>query len=101
MRLLLDTPIFLWLNDDASLLSETAKSLCSAGTHDFYLSIASAWEMQIKNQLGKLALNVSVEEMVNKNRQDNNIQILPIDLAHVGFLKHLGSQKSLKYRLFV
>jgi PIN domain nuclease of toxin-antitoxin system len=89
MKLLLDTHVFLWLNDEADRLSETVKALCGAGTHDFYLSIASAWEMQIKNQLGKLALSVSVEEMVNKNRQDNNIQVLPIELAHVGYLKQL------------
>lgn len=65
MKLLLDTHVFLWLNDDADWLSETAKALCGAGMHDFYLSIVSAWEMQIKDQLGKLELSVTVEEMVN------------------------------------
>jgi PIN domain nuclease of toxin-antitoxin system len=39
--------------------------------------------------LGKLALSVSVEEMVDKNRQDNNILVLPIELAHVSYLKQL------------
>jgi PIN domain nuclease of toxin-antitoxin system len=91
MKLLLDTHTFLWLNNDVDQLSETVKRLCATGTHDFYLSIASAWEMQIKNQLGKLKLDVTVEEMVNKNQQENNIQLLPIDLAHISHLKRLPS----------
>jgi PIN domain nuclease of toxin-antitoxin system len=89
MKLLLDTHVFLWLNDDVDRLSETVKALFNAGTHDFYLSIASAWEMQIKNQLGKLALSSTLEEMVNKNREENNIQLMPIDLVHIGHLKQL------------
>ncbi|MGY6274537.1 type II toxin-antitoxin system VapC family toxin [Methylomonas sp. MgM2] len=66
MKLLLVTHTFLWLNDDVDRLSENVKSIFAEGIHDFYLSIASAWEMQIKNQLGKLELSVTVEEMVNK-----------------------------------
>lgn len=89
MKLLLDTHAFLWLNNDVDQLSATARQLCTTGTHDFYLSIASAWEMQIKNQLGKLKLDVSVEEMVNKNQQENNIRLLAIDLAHISHLKGL------------
>lgn len=51
--------------------------------------MASAWEMQIKNQLGKLTLATSVEELVNKNRQENNIQLITIELAHISYLKQL------------
>ena len=50
MKLLLDTHVFLWLNDDSERISETVKDLCSSGTHEFYLSMASPWEMQIKSQ---------------------------------------------------
>jgi len=89
MKLLLDTHAFLWLNNDVEQLSETVETLCNAGTHEFYLSMASAWEMQIKNQLGKLTLDTSVEELVNKNRQENNIQLIPIELAHISYLKQL------------
>ncbi len=52
MKLLLDTHIFLWLNDDAAQLSQTVKSLCSSGEHELYLSMATPWEIQIKCQLG-------------------------------------------------
>lgn len=89
MKLLLDTHAFLWLNDDAAQLSDTVKALCSSGEHEFYLSMASPWEMQIKSQLGKLTLTISIEELVNKNRLENNIQILPIELSHISYLEKL------------
>ena len=89
MKLLLDTHAFLWINEDSGRLSQTVKDLCCSGEHEFYLSMASPWEMQIKNQLGKLSLVMPIEELVNKNRQQNNIQLLPIDLAHISNLEQL------------
>ena len=89
MKLLLDTHTFLWINEGSGRLSQTVKDLCSSGEHEFYLSIASPWEMQIKNQLGKLSLAMPIDELINKNRQENNIQLLPIDLAHISYLEQL------------
>ena len=89
MKLLLDTHAFLWLNDDSEQLSQTVKELCSSGEHDFYLSIASPWEMQIKNQLGKLSLAMPIAELINKNTQENNINLLPINLSHISYLEQL------------
>ena len=53
------------------------------------LSIASVWEMQIKLQLGKLNLNLPLPELIENQRQINEIQILPIELKHVYALKDL------------
>jgi PIN domain nuclease of toxin-antitoxin system len=89
MKLLLDTHAFLWLNDDVAQLSQTVKALCSSGEHEFYLSMATPWEIQIKNQLGKLTLAMPIEELVNKNQLENNIQLLPIELSHISYLEKL------------
>ncbi|MBE0472521.1 MAG: type II toxin-antitoxin system VapC family toxin [Methyloprofundus sp.] len=89
MKLLLDTHAFLWLNEDSVRLSQKIKDLCLSGEHEFYLSMASPWEMQIKSQLGKLSLGMPIEELVNKNRQENNIQLVAIDLAHISYLEQL------------
>ena len=89
MRLLLDTHIFLWLNDDPTQLTLTVKELFSSGEHELYLSMATPWEIQIKSQLGKLSLAMPIEELVNKNRQENNIKLLPIDLSHISYLEQL------------
>ncbi|MGZ8256195.1 MAG: type II toxin-antitoxin system VapC family toxin [Gallionella sp.] len=89
MKLLLDTHTFLWLNDDPERLSKTVRDLCSSGAHEFYLSMASPWEMQIKSQLDKLSLAMPLEELVQKNTQENNIQLLPIELSHISNLAKL------------
>lgn len=89
MKLLLDTHTFLWLNDESEQLSQTVKDLCDSGAHEFYLSLASPWEMQIKSQLGKLSLAMPIEELVSKNRLENNINLLPIDLSHISYLEQL------------
>jgi len=89
MKLLLDTHIFLWLNDDPKQLSLTVVELFSSGEHELYLSMATPWEIQIKSQLGKLSLTMPIEELVNKNRLVNNIKLLPIELSHISYLEHL------------
>jgi PIN domain nuclease of toxin-antitoxin system len=68
VKLLLDTHIFLWIIINPKQLSQTVKALCSSGEHEFFLSMASPWEIQIKNQLGKLSLAMPIDELVSKNR---------------------------------
>lgn len=89
MKLLLDTHSFLWLNNEPKQLSLTVKALLNSGEHELYLSIASPWEIQIKSQLGKLSLAMPIEELVNKNKLENNIQLLPIALSHINYLEQL------------
>ena len=66
MKLLLDTHAFIWLNTQPSRLSSNVMGLLTSGLHDIYLSIASPWEMQIKSQLGKLSLDVSLAELIDR-----------------------------------
>jgi PIN domain nuclease of toxin-antitoxin system len=63
---------------------------CSRNT--LLLSVASVWEMQIKLQLGKLKLKLPLAEIVESQRQRNNILVLPIALAHVLTLEELPTQ---------
>jgi hypothetical protein len=58
--LLLDTHTFIWLSENHSSLPAPLKDqIDTADT--VYLSIASLWEIAIKVQLGKLALNQPYE----------------------------------------
>src|SRR3989442_1350601 len=59
MNLLLDTQVFLWLDGDEAKLSAIAGRTCSDTANTLWLSVASAWEMQIKITLGKLRLSRS------------------------------------------
>ena len=50
MRLLLDTHTFLWLDGSPEQLSPAAIAACEDPTNELYLSVVSAWEIQIKHQ---------------------------------------------------
>ena len=52
MRLLLDTHTFIWWDSEPSRLSQQARAAIENPTNTLLLSVASAWEMQIKSQLG-------------------------------------------------
>ncbi|MEO0647646.1 MAG: type II toxin-antitoxin system VapC family toxin [Cyanobacteria bacterium J06650_10] len=87
-QLLLDTHIFLWLNDRPERLSKTAIESCADPTNELFLSLVSLWEIQIKSQLGKLQMSVPWPTMVQKQRDENGLQILAISEAHI---EQLGS----------
>jgi PIN domain nuclease of toxin-antitoxin system len=89
VKLLLDTHAFIWLNTQPSRLSTKVVELLSSGIHDVYLSMASPWEMQIKSQLGKLLLNLSLDELIEISINTNNINILPIEFKHISYLSKL------------
>ena len=56
MNLLLDTHVFLWAVDNDPQLSETARDAILDGRNIVFVSAATAWEIAIKRQLGKLRL---------------------------------------------
>lgn len=54
MRLLLDTHTLLWLDTDVARLSSHAANLLRDRKNQVYVSAITAWELAIKNRLGKL-----------------------------------------------
>lgn len=83
MKILFDTHAFLWLDGNVSKLSQKAKEICDDESNSLILSVASAWEMQIKLQIGKLKLKMPLHEIIASQQISNNVQILPITLHHV------------------
>ena len=91
MKLLLDTHSFIWWDSEPDKLSPQALALCQDRANVVLLSVASVWEMQIKLQLGKLKLNLALAEVIEGQQQTNNIEVLPVALAHVLALESLPS----------
>ncbi|NOQ63883.1 MAG: PIN domain-containing protein [Methyloprofundus sp.] len=89
MNLLLDTHIFLWLNEQPEKLSANILSHCEDRNNRLFLSHVSPWEIQIKHQLGKLMLDEPLQAMIETQQQDNDLQLLPIKLVHIYALAHL------------
>lgn len=89
MKILLDTCAFLWIVADAPELSENAKRKFSDPDNDVFLSSVSAWEITIKNGLGKLPLPFAPEYFVRRQRENHDIRTLPLDEASAFHLSDL------------
>ncbi len=89
MKLLLDTHIFLWLNSDPEKLSSYIRDICINPENQLHLSLVSPWEIQIKQQLGKLRLHRELSDMVETQVEQNELNILPIKLEHIYALNNL------------
>jgi PIN domain nuclease of toxin-antitoxin system len=91
VKLLLDTHAFLWLMEEPEKLSRKALKACQDRRNELYLSVVSAWEMQIKQQLGKLRLKASLRTIIQQQQEKNKLQILVVKLEHVLALANLPS----------
>lgn len=89
MKLLLDTHVFLWLRNEPEKIPLHIMNLYEDMRSDAFLSMASIWEMQIKNQLGKLALDIPLNELIDQQCLKNGLQILAIETTHIYALKNL------------
>ncbi|GAB4203068.1 MAG: type II toxin-antitoxin system VapC family toxin [Roseiflexaceae bacterium] len=89
MKLLLDTHTFIWWDSDPQQLSPRVISLCSDTGNDLFVSAASLWEMQIKQNIGKLNLRISLSDMVHRQQITNNLFVLAIHQDHIFGLENL------------
>jgi PIN domain nuclease of toxin-antitoxin system len=78
MNLLLDTHALLWWLDDSRALSRRARSAIGEGRNIVCVSAATAWEISIKQALGKLEAPEDLEEALSVNR----FYPLPIAVTH-------------------
>jgi PIN domain nuclease of toxin-antitoxin system len=62
MTLLLDTHVFIWWVSEPEKLSAHTHELCWNRENVLLLSVASAWDIQLK----KLTLVLSLSEIINK-----------------------------------
>ena len=81
MKYLIDTHIFIWFIQNSPNLKPQLRNLIEDVNSEIIISIASLWEISIKNSIGKLHLTKGFGAMTNY-LSDNSIEILPIDFAH-------------------
>lgn len=90
MRLLLDTHAFIWFIEGHADLSDLAKSLIEDPENERLLSIASLWEIAIKTSLGRLNLNMSIQQLVENHVYGNAIALPPIVPSCLDHLANLA-----------
>ncbi|MEH1899084.1 MAG: type II toxin-antitoxin system VapC family toxin [Nostoc sp.] len=83
MRLLLNTHTFIWYVTDNSRLSNQVVALINDENNEIILSIASLWEIAIKQNLGKLSFNQSFEIFITQQLNLNDFSLLDIKITHV------------------
>ncbi len=83
-RILLDTHVFLWWRqNDPTLTPQARKALSEAEIA--FVSMASAWEVAIKQSLGRLTLPGSFADGISASR----FEVLPIHFSHIDELIRL------------
>ena len=89
MKLLFDTHTCLWLGSSPEKLSHTALTACDNPENQLYLSVVSAWEIQIKTQINRLRLDVPLNQMIQEQQSTNDLKILSVELHYVYALENL------------
>ena len=79
MKLLLDTCTFLWVVSGDEKLSDTARELILTPENECYMSPISAWEIAVKNALGRLPMPAPPDRFVPQQRDAHGIDTLPLD----------------------
>ncbi len=78
MEILLDTHMLLWWLGDDPRLSERARAWIINPANIIFVSAASAWEIVIKQALGKLEMDGDLEQEI----RGQGFQMLPVTFAH-------------------
>lgn len=84
-RFLLDSHALLWWAENPALLTSDARHVIADGRHMVFVSVATIWELGIKQASGKLTLPEDVRHLVKMNRFD----MLSISADHAHLAPHL------------
>lgn len=82
MKLLVDTQLLLWAAGMPDKLSAKARELLEDPQNILFYSVASLWEVVIKNGLGRSDFAVD-PHLLRRGLVDNGWQELPIEGSHV------------------
>ena len=83
MRILLDTHTLIWFDAGDSKLSTNARILIEDEDNHKLVSIASIWEMAIKESKGLLNLSVPFEDYIRQILSLEDFNLLNINLDHL------------------
>jgi PIN domain nuclease of toxin-antitoxin system len=81
VKLLLDTHVVLWSATAPDRLSRETRSMLEDGTNDVLVSIVTAWEIAIKQSLGKLDLASPAEHWLPAVLKRSGFEIAELGLA--------------------
>ena len=77
-----DSHTFLWMADAPGRLGPDAAAFVRDPGNKLLLSLASVWELALKEAKGKLEFNIPIRELVARWEEGGGL-LLPITLAHI------------------
>ena len=89
MRVLLDTHAIVWWATGDERLSRKVRATVADPDTEVFISIASAWEIQIKASLQKITLNETVDALYRDLIIDQQFRMLGIELDDMNRLSML------------
>ncbi|MGA7119302.1 MAG: type II toxin-antitoxin system VapC family toxin [Polyangiaceae bacterium] len=81
MKLLLDTHVLLWAATDPSRLTAAARAAIEDGANDVLVSVVTAWEIAIKQSLGKLELASPAERWLPDVLRRTGFEVADLELS--------------------
>jgi len=82
VRILLDTPVFLWAITEDSRLSHRHQTYYRDPASELYLSVAACWEILIMVGVKKLDLPSPASRFLMHQMEMNRIALLGVRAAH-------------------
>jgi PIN domain nuclease of toxin-antitoxin system len=89
VRVLIDTHIFIWYVQNNDRLPSSITAIINDGRNDILLSIASVWEMAIKQSTGKLNLGTPYASFIAEQMRLNSMELLSVRLEHLDLITTL------------
>jgi PIN domain nuclease of toxin-antitoxin system len=85
LRILLDTHVFIWWDDESAALTETLREAIADSANEIFVSAASVWEIAIKRRRGRIAFARGIKESIDRNGF-HHLAIGPAHAEHAGGL---------------
>lgn len=80
MRLLLDTHVVLWSATAPEKLSDGARNAIEDGANDVLVSVVTAWEIALKQSIGKLELPIPAEQWLPEVLKRSGFEVAELGL---------------------
>ncbi|MEH1851117.1 MAG: type II toxin-antitoxin system VapC family toxin [Nostoc sp.] len=92
MQVLLDTHTLIWFFQGNENFSEKMRFLIEDENNEKLISIASVWEMSIKQSIGKLKFSLPIKTFIEQKLALNDFNLLNINLDHIDVITTLPLQ---------
>ncbi|MGL4631022.1 MAG: type II toxin-antitoxin system VapC family toxin [Leadbetterella sp.] len=80
---LIDTHIIIWWLAEPEKLLQKHKDIISDPENVIYVSIASIWEISLKEKIGKLSFEGKFEDVI----KENGFELLALSLNHLEIMR--------------